>query len=260
MAKWLEINSTNLIHFCGEDVGHTLANALNGIAAWWHTEDAPHEFELDLGSNFIITKVRGRSDAGEYDPRDISIYVSQDRSDYGAAVANVTTWYDTIVWVEISTTTKIGRYVKIVIETTENRSRYLRFGAYELEPAFAIFDVYADPGPGTPHEAGDAGWYLVSLPKNQIVPLADTFYLYNGTYYTFAQASTNDNETGSPIILPWFFGWDRSMQNYSLETSFVPYYGYWQYYYKPCSLWIAAALADIGADIEVIPGRMISLK
>jgi hypothetical protein len=141
MAKWLEINSTNLLHFCGEDVGHTLANALNGIAAWWHTEDAPHEFELDLGSNFIITKVRGRSDAGEYDPRDISIYVSQDRSDYGAAVANVTTWYDTIVWVEISTTTKIGRYVKVVIETTENRSRYLRFGAYELEPAFAIFDV-----------------------------------------------------------------------------------------------------------------------
>jgi hypothetical protein len=56
------------------------------------------------------------------------------------------------------------------------------------------------------------------------------------------------------------FGWDFHLQQYTLNDNFIPYNGYWQYYYKPCSLWIAAALADVGADIEIIPGRMISLK
>jgi len=120
--------------------------------------------------------------------------------------------------------------------------------------------VYADIGPGTPKLSGDSGWKMVSLPINNTIPLVDTFYLYNGTYYTFAQASTNDNETGAPLILQFLYGWSFSNQNYILDEYFVPFLGYWQYYYKVCQLYYPTSAIEIGADMEILPGKILSIK
>ncbi|MCK4881934.1 MAG: discoidin domain-containing protein, partial [Candidatus Omnitrophica bacterium] len=136
--QWFGINSSHLDSDCGFS---NLTGALDGT---WYADDATdhvHWIILDLGQDYNITKVRGRSQTTN-DPLDVDIYVSTDKITWGTAVAsNISTWYDTGSWVEVDTTDKTGRYVKIEVEDTESAlGNWCSWGG--LSPHFSIFDVY----------------------------------------------------------------------------------------------------------------------
>ena len=140
MADWLGITSANIHSKCGEEADNTLADGLDGLDFWTHLTNETHWFILDLGATYNITKVRGRSEAPDLDPIDVNIYVSTDGVSWGTAVATgITTWRDITSWVEIDTTDKEGRYVKVEIVDTEQVNNSIGMGAL---PAITIFDVY----------------------------------------------------------------------------------------------------------------------
>ena len=142
MAGWLGINSSHIDSLCGEEVGLTLAVALDGTYPWAHNANENHWFIIDLGQIYNITKVRGRSSLTD-DPIDIDIFVSMFKAGWGAAVVyNVTTWQDTEDWVVINVTAKEGRYLLVRINDTEDAVRNLGFGN-AITP-FTIFDVYGE--------------------------------------------------------------------------------------------------------------------
>lgn len=137
---WFGVSSAHIDSFCGEEEATTLADGLDGTVRWEHWENHTHWFIIDLGATYNVRKVRGRSNYGDYDPTDVDIYVSDDKENWGAAVQEeITTWQDTTSWVEIDTTDKDGRYVKVEILSTENISNSLTFGDV---PPFTIFDVF----------------------------------------------------------------------------------------------------------------------
>lgn len=143
-GAWIGVNSSHINSLCGEEPGSghtTLADALNGTGGWAHLPNEVHWFILDLGKIYNITKVRGRSNLLR-DPIDIDIYVSRNTTDWGTAVkTNITTWQNTDTWVEIATTAKIGRYIKVEIISTEYANHsiiWISPGSVEI----TIFDVY----------------------------------------------------------------------------------------------------------------------
>ena len=139
---WLEISSSEIDSFCGESGVDTLEKALNGTGVWGHNANHVHWFILDLGQTYTIKKVRGRSD-GSLDPTDVNIYVSDDKENWGDAVTEgITTWQDTSDWVEVDTTDKDGRYIKVEIESTEHFFNWNGFGG--TFPNYTIFDAYGD--------------------------------------------------------------------------------------------------------------------
>jgi len=141
-ADWLEVNSSNIDSFCGEESGESLASAFDSVNAWWgHNTAEVHWFIIDLKQSLTITKVRGRS-LRPADPVDVNIYVSDDKENFGTAVATgISTWQDTATWQEVDTTDKKGRYVKVEIEATELGSpSFISWGGTGASP---IFDVYA---------------------------------------------------------------------------------------------------------------------
>lgn len=147
-AGWLGINSSHYDSHCGDWAApsYMLLNALNGTDTWAHNANHTHWFILDLGRNYNISKVRGRSKSSQ-DPIDINIYVSETNGDWGAAVASgISTWQDTDSWVEIDTTPKEGRFIKVEIITTEDPSHFLVFGSTTGGSHFTIFDVYGALG------------------------------------------------------------------------------------------------------------------
>ncbi len=149
MATWLTITSSHLDSHCGEDATGKLSDALDGTDYWSHTNiDEDHWFIIDLGSEYTVTSIRGRSDApgaGIYEPLDVSIFVSNDKDSWGSAVATgIDTWHDTSAWQNTDTTDKDGRYVKVVIYdvTGDPNQRFLWFGGTSGS-YFTIFDVEA---------------------------------------------------------------------------------------------------------------------
>ncbi len=142
---WITITSSHYEDHCGDSFGHTIQEALDGDDFWDHFVNETHWFILDLGASYNIQKVRGRS-LHTRDPTDANIYVhpttKTEGGDWGVAVAStITTWQDTSSWVEIDTTDKEGRFVKVEIITTEDASHNLYFGESGA-PYFTIFDVY----------------------------------------------------------------------------------------------------------------------
>ena len=136
---WLGIGSSELASAC-EDKG-MLMGALDGIDMWSPSTNHEHEFILDLGQSYSIKKFRGRSES-IMDPIDVDIYISTDNSTWGTAVASdISTWQDTSTWAEMDSTDKVGQYVKVVIQATEDEIRRLVWG---LEPLDTIFDAYGD--------------------------------------------------------------------------------------------------------------------
>lgn len=145
MAAWLGIGSSNIDSFCGENIGKTLAEALDGDDYWQHLVDETHYFVLDLVLRYEITKVRGRSLTGA-DPIDVNIYIADDKDNWGTAVAEgIASWQDTSAWQEEDVTTKTGRYLKVEIVDTEVDPPNILFGA-SFSP-FVIFDVFGTEVP-----------------------------------------------------------------------------------------------------------------
>ncbi|MBE3122960.1 MAG: discoidin domain-containing protein [Thermoplasmata archaeon] len=145
--EWLGISSTQYNSSCGSTLSHTLAEALDGTDYWAHSVNENHWFILDLGDNYLIKKVKSRSVTSS-DPEDVNVYVSMNVTDWGTAVAShVTTWQDTLTWVEVDSTDKIGRYIKIeAIKTEDGVNRYIQWGDVLSSPSspFTIFDVFGD--------------------------------------------------------------------------------------------------------------------
>ena len=82
------------------------------------------------------------------------------------------------------------------------------------------------------------GWNLVSPPFNQSVSKSDLIIKYNNYYYSWSQATSSSNPTGTPIINQYIFGWNRVGQSYNFANSLDPGYGYWFYSYQNnCEIW-----------------------
>lgn len=141
-ADWIGIDSTHYDSHCGDNGQETIEEALDGTDEWRHLVNETHWFIIDLGQEYSIQKVRGRSDR-PFDPIDVNIYVSNDKASWGAAVASgINTWQDTTNWADVDNTDKNGRYVKVEIVDTES-SGFIYFGGPDPSH-FKIFDVYGE--------------------------------------------------------------------------------------------------------------------
>jgi VCBS repeat-containing protein len=81
-------------------------------------------------------------------------------------------------------------------------------------------------------------WNIVGLPNIEKLPKQDLYVRYNGEFYSWVNATTNNNPTGGPIILGFIYNWSRSPpQNYELTNTFNPGYGYQMYAYYNCSIY-----------------------
>lgn len=111
------------------------------------------------------------------------------------------------------------------------------------------FDVHIIPQHQIFSSVG-GNWSLISLPFNQSLTKAELLIKHDGNFYSWHHASTDDNPTGSPIVEPYIFGWNRSSQsfnifhiinkNYSDKDVLHPGYGYWIYAYEPFEFWTGA--------------------
>ena len=79
-------------------------------------------------------------------------------------------------------------------------------------------------------------WNIVGLPHNKSLYKYNITIRYNGTDYSWYDATTDNNEEGEPLILGYIYGWDTDNQHYILSDVFTPKYGYWMYAYYNCSL------------------------
>ena len=80
------------------------------------------------------------------------------------------------------------------------------------------------------------GWNLLS--NDYIISLEKQYLLveYNATLYDWSNATSSNNPTGSPLLDITMFGWDSTMQIYSLSDELVPGQGYWSYAYQNCKI------------------------
>lgn len=143
MAAWEEIGIEHLDSECGYySEAYYSGDALEGGTDVWRCEfdsnegsehdhpDLPHWIIIDLGTTKTVTRVRGRSD-NIRDPTDIDVYVSDDKEDWGSPVAEgIDTWQDTDAWQIVDVANKNGRYVKFVINATEDASDRLMWGKF----------------------------------------------------------------------------------------------------------------------------------
>jgi len=79
-------------------------------------------------------------------------------------------------------------------------------------------------------------WKLVGFPYDISLVKENLIVHYNGTDYSWDEATTSNNPTGSPIVLKFLYGWERTSQRYAYADSFDAGEGYWMYAYKTCNL------------------------
>ncbi len=144
---WLNLDGSHVDSFCGGEEFRTPVDAMNLNNYWEGNTSHVHWVIFDLGQSYLINKVRGFSDTG-YDPTDVDIYIS-DNEIWGAPVATgLSAWQDCNVhgdardWVEEAVTPKIGRYVKVVINKTEDGDPGLIEWGLDPDPYLPIFDVF----------------------------------------------------------------------------------------------------------------------
>jgi len=211
-AGWIGINSSHIDSFCGEGPAHTLADALNGDDYWEHSVAETHWVIIDLGIQWNVTKVKGRSNLGA-DPTNVNIYVSNSKEDWGEAVASgIDTWQDTTEWVEIDTIDKNGRYVKVEISSTETLN-WLSFGA---TPAFTIFDVYVQ-------QIFDVTVTPSTLALALALQAPTLAFDYTVTPSTLALATVllSPDVSGSALITPLALALALTLEAPSLHSSFT---------------------------------------
>ena len=79
-------------------------------------------------------------------------------------------------------------------------------------------------------------WNIMGQTYNSTLALTNLSVLYNGTSYSWANATSANNEEGHPLIINSIFKWNGTNQWYDLSTRFTPGEGYWMYAYHNCSL------------------------
>lgn len=77
-------------------------------------------------------------------------------------------------------------------------------------------------------------WNLLGMPYNMSLHKENLIVFYNGTEYSWEEATTDANPTGGPIILKFIYGWDNSRYKYS--DGFYAGDAYWMWAYYPCTL------------------------
>lgn len=82
----------------------------------------------------------------------------------------------------------------------------------------------------------DRNWSIISLPCDNPVAKEDLIILYNGTEYSWFEATTDNNEENEPLILGFIYKWHNSNQQYLLADILSPSKGYWMYAYYDCTL------------------------
>jgi hypothetical protein len=126
-----------------------------------------------------------------------------------------------------------------------NASSQSYYSAESLEPGLGYWVwAYADCGIMFSSSVGEddyitdleLSWNMIGLPSNTSLWKENLVISYNGTDYSWYNATTNDNEEGEPLILGFIYNWDRIIQNYMLSDDFDPGYGYWMYAYYDCIL------------------------
>ena len=79
-------------------------------------------------------------------------------------------------------------------------------------------------------------WNLVGFPHDAPLVKENLVVNYEGVNYSWDEATTNDNPTGSPIVLKFLYEWEKTSQRYAYADSFDVGSGYWMYAYKTCNL------------------------
>jgi len=79
-------------------------------------------------------------------------------------------------------------------------------------------------------------WKLVGFPYDTSLVKENLVVHYEGVDYSWDEATTNANPTGSPIVLKFLYRWERTSQRYEYANSFDAGKGYWMYAYKTCNL------------------------
>ncbi|HWR27945.1 MAG TPA: DUF2341 domain-containing protein, partial [Candidatus Thermoplasmatota archaeon] len=75
-------------------------------------------------------------------------------------------------------------------------------------------------------------WNIIGLPYNVSLAKQNITVQYNGTDFTWQQATGGS----TPIILGYIYGWNRATQIYQLSDQLNAGYGYWMYAYHQCVL------------------------
>jgi len=75
-------------------------------------------------------------------------------------------------------------------------------------------------------------WNIISVPFNRSYDKSNITVEYLDVNYTWTDAVT------AGIIIDFFYGWNRSAQNYETKDALEPGEGYWIYSYYNCSFWI----------------------
>jgi hypothetical protein len=75
-------------------------------------------------------------------------------------------------------------------------------------------------------------WNLISINCNETVGFSDITVSWNGSNYTWFEATNLTNA----LIDASVFGWNRATQSYYVATSIEPGKGYWLYSNQPCTL------------------------
>ena len=198
---WLGISSSNLVADSGSyfEGWEDLDDALDGNTHWKSAnDDTPQWFILDLEQTYTITKFRGRSIDSVGDPIDVDIYISTNNSTWGTAVATgITTWQDTASWIEVDSTDKVGRYIKVEIIDWEFR----KYGGFNLVwgktnfPYITIFDAYGDIAitNTAPTQSGESptntSTDIAVTPSLYVICLDDDADNMNATWYSNSSGS-----------------------------------------------------------------------
>jgi len=83
----------------------------------------------------------------------------------------------------------------------------------------------------------ETNWNFVSIPFNQNVAFTDITVSYDGFEYSWLDATTNNNPTGSPLLEDSIYSWNKISQSYEFADTFKPGEGYWVFSYEPVELW-----------------------
>jgi len=146
--QWFLVDSSNL-HSCCEGESPYLEGALDGSDTWECSEYEEYWFILDLGTNYTVGAVRGRSNYDGYDPISVDIYVARTIEDLNneesklTKEGSITDWQNTQTWVTHDPEEDLdGRYVKVLIAGQEVGQEELKFGQTDMLQPFSIFDLY----------------------------------------------------------------------------------------------------------------------
>ncbi|MHA1303623.1 MAG: discoidin domain-containing protein [Candidatus Heimdallarchaeaceae archaeon] len=126
---WINISSSHYDSSCGDEGGgYEATDMLDANGEWTHVVNENHWLILDLGSSKDIKKMRFRGQ-GTAAPDDMDIYISDNKADWGTAVATAVdpNSYGS-AYTDVDVTDKTGRYVKFDIISTEHGSNYLGWG------------------------------------------------------------------------------------------------------------------------------------